>query len=85
MLKLLGYSSKSIVSSVLKSGLISFGVAVVFSFAFVILIVLKFHDLIEYYKLGYPELSLLTVFIPVLIASATLVNLRMSLIRLIRG
>lgn len=84
MLKLLGYSSKSIVSSVLKSGLISFGVAVVLSFTFVILAVTKFHGLIEYYKLGYPELNLLTVFIPVLIASATLVSLRMSLIRLIR-
>ena len=84
MFKLLGYSTKSIVLSVMKSGLISFGLAVVLSFFLLIPFIAKFHSLIASYKLGRPELNLITIFIPVLIASGTLINLRMSLIRLIR-
>lgn len=83
MLTLLGYSPKSIVNSVLKSGLISFGVAILLSFLLLWVFLGQLHGFIDSLKLGSPELSLITFLIPLLIALGTIISLRFSLRKLV--
>ena len=64
MLVLLGYSPKSIVNSILKSGLLVLSIILVFVLFFLWLTFTNSHSIIEDYKLGYPKLEIVTFVIP---------------------
>ena len=83
MLVLLGYSPQSIITSVLKSGLMSFGLAVLLSFVGIGLLVAEFHQAMETLRLGVPALSFITYLIPMVIAGLTILVIRKSLRKLV--
>lgn len=83
MLVLLGYSPKSIIHSILKTGFLNMGVTVLLVLLSVLLLFNRVHGVLVDAKLGYPELHLVTFLIPLVIAGVIMFGVKRKLKKLV--